>query len=207
MIKYLVNVVAPLGANCYTVYDESTKNCLIIDLGGDFPIVMGRIKRMGLNPKAILLTHGHFDHFQGAVYAKEEGIPIYISQQDEALLSSRANLSEPFGYGELYLSADCILKNGKNQIGGFDVEVIPTPGHTAGSVCFLIDGKLYSGDTLFCRSFGRFDFPTGNFNQLKKSITEVLFSLGDEMEVLPGHEGKTTIGYERKYNPINDYNY
>ena len=104
-------------------------------------------------------------------------------------------------------TADCFLREGKNEIGGIMLEVIKTPGHTAGSVCILIEDKLFSGDTLFALSYGRCDLPTGDFTELKNSLLNKIFTLSGEIEVLPGHGGKTTINHERKYNPINEDNY
>lgn len=207
MIKYLVNQVPPLGANCYTVYDTETKNCLIIDLGGHFSTIISQAEKHGLTIKGVLLTHGHFDHVAGAKHCREHGIPVYISQEDSNMLTSYTNMSEYAGYGSLSFTADNILHEGKNQIGGIEFDVIKTPGHTQGSVCLLFGNMLFSGDTLFAMSYGRCDLPTGDFNQLKKSIFEKLFTLDSELEVLPGHEGRTTINHERKYNPINEDNY
>ena len=207
MIKYVVNQVPPLGANCYIVYDDDTKKCLIIDLGGDFSKILGQAEGLGLDVKGVVLTHGHFDHVAGAIRCREHGIPVYVSQEDAKMLSSRTNLSEYAGYGYLSFEADGILHEGENEIGGIKFEVIKTPGHTAGSVCVLIDNKLFSGDTLFALSYGRYDFPTGDFTELKNSIINKLFKLDGEIEVLPGHEGRTTINHERKYNPINEDNY
>lgn len=207
MIKYLVNVVPPLGANCYTVYDTESKNCLIIDLGGDFSKILSQAERLGLTVKGVVLTHGHFDHVAGAVGCKAKGIPVYVSQEDAKMLESNTNMSEYAGYGKLVLTADKILKDGLNEIGGINFEVIKTPGHTEGSVCLLFGNLLFSGDTLFALSYGRCDLPSGNFTKLKDSIFNKLFTLDGEIEVLPGHEGKTTIKHERKYNPINEDNY
>ena len=207
MIKYLVNVVPPLGANCYTVYDTESKNCLIIDLGGDFLKILSQAKGLYLDVKGVVLTHGHFDHVAGAVHCRDNGIPVYISKEDSVMLSSLTNMSEYAGYGPLSFEADGILEEGKNQIGAIDFEVIKTPGHTAGSVCLKFGNMLFSGDTLFALSYGRCDLPTGDFNKLKKSIFEKIFTLDGETEVLPGHEGRTTINHERKYNPINEDNY
>ena len=207
MIKYIVNEVPPLGANCYTVYDDNTKNCLIIDLGGDFLKIIGQIKSLGLNLKGVILTHAHFDHSLAVTSCREYGIPVFVSKEDQVLLQGSGNLSAAFGYGEFSYTADYILTEGKMQIGGLDITVIKTAGHTAGSVCFLIEDKLFSGDTLFHSSYGRFDLPSGNFENLKNSILHKLFALDGDIQVLPGHGGKTTIERERKYNPINEYNY
>ena len=204
MIKYIVNEVPPLGANCYTVYDDDTKNCLIIDLGGDFYKIIEQTKSLGLTVKGVLLTHAHFDHAMGTVYCQSAGIPVFVSKEDSLLLLGDGNLAKAFGLGEFSLQADGILAEGKTQIGGIDLQVIKTAGHTAGSVCFLIEDKLFSGDTLFCSSYGRYDLPTGNFSDLKNSIINKLFTLNGNIMVLPGHGGKTTIERERKYNPIND---
>ena len=204
MIKYIVNEVPPLGANCYTVYDNGTKICLIIDLGGDFLKITSQIKALGLTLKGVLLTHAHFDHALGCEQCKQSKIPVYISKEDGALLRGDGNLARAFGFGNFTLQADGILSEGKTQIGGIDLQVIKTPGHTVGSVCFLIEDKLFSGDTLFCSSYGRYDLPTGDFYQLKNSIKNKLFVLDGNIQVLPGHGGKTTIERERKYNPIND---
>lgn len=207
MIKYIVNEVPPIGANCYTVYDDSTKNCLIIDLGGDFFKIIEQTKSLGLSVKGVILTHAHFDHVMGAIYCKEHKIPVYISAEDNRLLKGDGNMARAFGFGEFSLTADHILIEGKTQIGGIELTVIKTPGHTVGSICILIEDKLFSGDTLFCSSYGRYDLPTGDFYQLKDSILNKLFALDGTILVLPGHGGKTTIERERKYNPINDNQY
>ena len=207
MIKYLVNEVPPLGANCYTVYDTESKKCLIIDLGGDFSKILAQANSLGLSVKGVVLTHGHFDHVAGAKNCKEHGIPVYISKEDAKMLTSLTNLSEYAGYGMLSYEADCILQEGLNEIGGIKFEVIKTSGHTEGSVCLLFGNMLFSGDTLFALSYGRYDFPTGDYGQLKNSILNKLFTLDDNVEVLPGHGGKTTIKHERKFNPINEDNY
>ena len=207
MIKYLTNRVPPLGANCYTVYDDESKNCLIIDLGGDFSKILNQAERLGLSVKGVILTHGHFDHVADARFCKGQNIPVYISREDFNMLSSTTNMSEWAGCGSLSFEADGVFKEGLNEIGGIKFEVIKTPGHTAGSVCFLFDKTLFSGDTLFALSYGRCDLPTGDFAMLKNSILNKIFTLDGEIEVLSGHGGRTTIKYERKYNPINEDNY
>ena len=207
MIKYLVNEVPPLGANCYTVYDTESKNCLIIDLGGDFSKILSQANSLGLSVKGVVLTHGHFDHVAGAKNCKANGIPVYISKEDAKMLTSLTNLSEYAGYGRLSFEPDFILNEGLNEIGGIKFEVIKTSGHTEGSICLLLGNLLFSGDTLFALSYGRYDFPTGDYKQLKNSILNKLFTLDENVEVLPGHGGKTTIKHERKFNPINEDNY
>lgn len=205
MIKHIKNVIYPFGTNSYTVYDTESKNCLIIDLGGDFSKIIGQAESLGLKVNAVILTHGHIDHIQGIADCKKYNIPVYVSKEDFEMLTNQNNLSTYFGMGQFTCVADFILTEGEIEIGGIKVAVIKTPGHTEGSVSFIIGEKLYSGDTLFANSFGRTDFPTGNFSKLKDSIINKLFALDGNTEVFPGHEGSTTIERERKYNPINDY--
>ncbi|MBQ7373617.1 MAG: MBL fold metallo-hydrolase [Clostridia bacterium] len=207
MIKYFVNQVNPLGANCYVVYDTESKNCLIIDLGGDFYKIKRQIDDKGLTIKGVLLTHGHFDHVMGVKECCALGVPVYISYEDSQMLNSRTNMAYAFGFGEFSHTADKILTEGKTEIGGIEIEVIKTPGHTEGSVCFLIDGNLFSGDTLFALSYGRCDLPSGNYLNIKNSIINKLFKLDGKTVVLSGHGSSTTIESERKYNPINEDNY
>lgn len=203
MIKYIVKNFFIPDSNSYVVYDDETKNCLIIDLGGDFCEVEKIIKQHNLNLKGILLTHAHYDHIAGAIGCVERGIDVYISTGDAQKLSNSDNLHRLFGEPPISVSYTATLSEGKTTIGGIEFEVIETPGHTSGSLCFLFGNLLFSGDTLFCGSFGRYDFPSGDFNLLKKSINEKLFTLSDDIKVLPGHEEPTTIEHEKISNPIN----
>ena len=120
------------------------------------------------------------------------------------MADARANLSAMWAR-PVCIKPDCLVKEGDElDICGFSITVIETPGHTIGGVCFYIPEEevLLSGDTLFCGSFGRTDFPTGSMSVLARSIREKLFQLPDVTEVYPGHESSTTIGYEKRYNPL-----
>ena len=205
MIKVIRSADGLLGSNSYIVYDDETKNCLIIDLGGDFLQIYGKIKTLGLNLSGVILTHGHYDHVAGCKDCKGKGFKIYSSREDAKMLVSPDNLSSFFGADGFSVEADGILDEGNNKIGGINFKVIKTPGHTSGSICILIENLLFSGDTLFKSSFGRYDFPTGNLQDLKSSIKEKLFLLDGKTVVLPGHGDITTIESEREMNPINDY--
>ncbi len=199
-------VVGMCQTNCYIVYHKDSNEAIIVDPGDRANDIIMRCRMLGISPKAILLTHGHFDHMMAADKVKEEfQIPIYASEKEiSLLLDGRANLSAMWAR-PVCLNADVFVKEGDElEIAGFHIRVIETPGHTVGGVCYYIPEEevLLSGDTLFCCSFGRTDFPTGSMSTLARSIREKLFTLPESTEVYPGHESSTTIGYEKRYNPL-----
>ena len=196
--------VGDIGTNCYFIVNADTKEMLVIDPGGDGKDLIRRINNSELKPVAVLLTHGHYDHAADAdVVAKEYDIPIYAHEAErETLENPNLNLSPMFGRREIY-HADKYVKDGDIlNLAGFTIRVIHTPGHTVGGCCYYFDGNkvLASGDTLFCGSVGRTDFPKGSMSDLVRSIREKLLDLPGDTAVLPGHESRTTIGYERQYN-------
>ncbi|MEI3338604.1 MAG: MBL fold metallo-hydrolase [Eubacterium sp.] len=196
--------VGDIGTNCYFIVNADTKEMLVIDPGGDGKDLIRRINNSELKPVAVLLTHGHYDHAADAdVVAKEYDIPIYAHEAErETLENPNLNLSPMFGRREIY-HADKYVKDGDIlNLAGFTIRVIHTPGHTVGGCCYYFDGNkvLASGDTLFCGSIGRTDFPKGSMSDLVRSIKEKLLDLPGDTAVLPGHESRTTIGYERQYN-------
>ena len=196
--------VGDIGTNCYFIVNADTKEMLVIDPGGDGKDLIRRINNSELKPVAVLLTHGHYDHAADAdVVAKEYNIPIYAHEAErETLENPNLNLSPMFGRREIY-HADKYVKDGDIlNLAGFTIRVIHTPGHTVGGCCYYFDGNkvLASGDTLFCGSVGRTDFPKGSMSDLVRSIKEKLLDLPGDTAVLPGHESRTTIGYERQYN-------
>ena len=199
-------VVGVCQTNCYIIYNKDTNEAMIVDPGDQAEDISMRCRMLSVVPKAILLTHGHFDHMMAAGKLKEEfHIPIYAAEKEVPLLAdARANLSAMWAR-PVCIKPDCLVKEGDElDICGFSITVIETPGHTIGGVCFYIPEEevLLSGDTLFCGSFGRTDFPTGSMSVLARSIREKLFKLPDVTEVYPGHESSTTIGYEKRYNPL-----
>lgn len=196
--------VGDIGTNCYFIVNADTKEMLVIDPGGDGKDLIRRINNSELKPVAVLLTHGHYDHAADAdVVSKEYDIPIYAHEAErETLENPNLNLSPMFGRREIY-HADKYVKDGDIlNLAGFTIRVIHTPGHTVGGCCYYFDGNkvLASGDTLFCGSVGRTDFPKGSMSDLVRSIKEKLLDLPGDTAVLPGHESRTTIGYERQYN-------
>lgn len=209
-------VVGMIGTNCYIVYRKEEKKkegeyapAAVIDPGDNAPYILNRCKELGVKPEAVLLTHGHFDHILAVEDVRRAlNIPVYAGEKETALLSDAdMNLSRTGGK-KTSLKADRWLKDGEVlELMGAKWKVMFTPGHTEGGVCYYIEEEqiLFSGDTLFCQSVGRTDFPTGNSTELIRSVTGLLVSLPDETRVYPGHGEGTSIGYERKRNPLARY--
>ena len=201
-------VLGMVSTNCYIVYRDG--EAVVIDPADNGAYLANRCRELGVIPVAVLLTHGHFDHIM-AVEELRNGfshIPVYAAEGEKTLLGDTSlNLSTSFGHG-FTTHADHLLKDGEMlTLLGKIWRVVTTPGHTAGSVCYLIDEEdvLFSGDTLFAESLGRTDFPTGSSSQIIASITEKLFPLRDDIMVYPGHGEPTTIGHEKQYNPAAAY--
>lgn len=189
-------------ANCYIVMDEKTKDAVVLDPGGDGEMLERAIKDMKANVKSILLTHGHMDHVGGVEYLSDKlNVPFYISKIDEEYMEK-----DNYVFGSIR-NANGYLEDGNAlSFGSLNIKVIATPGHTKGGLCFLIEDKLFTGDTLFQGSIGRTDFIGGSFLEIIDSIKTKLLPLGDEIEVYPGHGPKSSIGYEKGYNMyLNDY--
>ncbi|MDO4960359.1 MAG: MBL fold metallo-hydrolase [Eubacteriales bacterium] len=200
-------VVGPVCTNCFIVYDEEASSCIIVDPGDEAEKIAEKLGELGVTPKAVLLTHGHFDHILGIPGLREiySELPVYAYEAEEVLLSdARVNEStmvrRPVTIGDVtYIENGCEL-----EFLGVKWKVISTPGHTIGSCCYYIEeaGILFSGDTLFDGDCGRTDLATGDFKAIVHSIKDILMKLPDDTQVLPGHETFTTIGRERVYNVI-----
>ena len=198
-------VVGPVQTNCYFAINDDTKEVLVIDPGASADQLAKKIRQEKLIPIAILLTHGHFDHAGGAEeLAKHFDIKIYAEEHEkETLHTPSLNLSGWEGVQKTY-HADVFLKNEQEiDLAGFHIRVFHTPGHTVGGCCYYFpyQNVVFSGDTLFCTSVGRTDFPKGSAAQIIRSIKEKLLPLPDETTVYTGHNDITTIGTERMYNP------
>ena len=188
----------PLGAyqtNTYIVRDrEDSKLCVVIDPGYEANTILDYLDEEGLTAKAILLTHGHFDHV-GAVkeLAAETGCDVYIHAAESQLppMMTAGALYYTHTYGE----GDRI-----SPIEGMEIAVLHTPGHTPGSVCLLYGQHLFSGDTLFQGSCGRVDFPGGSPREMMESLNR-LASLQLNYRVHPGHGESTTLDTEKRTNP------
>ncbi len=191
----------PIDANNYLLTDND--EAVLIDCSEVKPEVLSALE--GKKLKFILLTHGHFDHVLGVNEMREKtGAKVLINKEDVVRMNESADIMRTFGVqGVETPKADDFLNDGDTlKFGNTEIKVIATPGHTQGCVCYLIDGKLFSGDTLFKESVGRCDLPGGNFQKLSDSVKNRLFTLDDNTIVYPGHGPETTIGHEKKYNEI-----
>lgn len=193
-----------IGANSYLLIDEESEEAILIDLGGDFTQIKNELEKNNATLKFILNTHGHFDHIMGEREAQNiVDVPVFVHENDKNLVENLPKQLERFGFvqnAEPPQNINTFTENDTFKLGSKEIKVIHTPGHTPGSVCFLIDKNLFSGDTLFYTSVGRTDFEGGSFKELSNSIKEKLFKLDDDITVYPGHDTKTSIGYEKKYN-------
>lgn len=191
----------PLQAQSYLVFDESRSDAILIDAGGDEFKILRIAQENGVNISAVLLTHGHFDHTGACKYLQDAGVKIYLHEKDKILVTTDEG-SCGFGLSSDKFEPDVLLKGGENlSICGISIKVIHTPGHTNGGVCYVIDNNIFSGDTLFCGSYGRVDLG-GDIYQLKDSIINKLFKLKGDFTVYPGHQIKTLLSKERISNPI-----
>ena len=194
-----------LQTNCYLIENEETKELVIVDPAVCPNTFVEYIRQSGYQPKAILLTHGHFDHVMGIDDLVEVfDIPVYLHEAEQKLLAEpELNLS--YGRQSYSYNRGTALKDGELlEVAGFHIQVIHTPGHTSGGCCYYFeeDEVLISGDTLFYQSVGRTDFPTSSTRELVSSIREKLFLLPDTVMVYPGHGSATSIGDEKQYNPF-----
>lgn len=200
--RFAVGIYA---ANCYVIADENKKECIIVDPGGSPDKIIGHINKNKLKTVAIVLTHGHVDHIAEAdVLRKKLGAEIIIHKNDSKMLQdSKSNLSNATLYNEVQFSADKLIKDKEIiKFGDIEALVIHTPGHTRGGITLKIENFLFTGDTLFQNSYGRTDLEGGNLNALHDSIIHKLFKLDGDLNILPGHGGPSSIGYEKQYNPM-----
>lgn len=195
--------LGPLGTNCYIAETEPGR-CIAVDIGGESELFLEYLKKNALRLTKILLTHGHFDHIGGVEKVRlATGAEVYIHEFDAPMLSSAdASLHSHMSFGmfepvTLYtvVRGDCYINDAECCF-----RVLHTPGHTLGGVCYICDDVIFSGDTLFCGSIGRTDFPGSNIYSMKRSLMKIAELEGD-YRIYPGHNESTTLNRERKYNP------
>ncbi len=194
-----------LGSNTYLLYDESSGEACVIDVGNppDGPLAFARSR--GLKVRYIILTHGHYDHVL-YIDAYAEKFPDAVTAMhplDDIIMEDpRLNCSLLFGSERRFTRARKMLDEGDVlKLGEAELKILHTPGHTEGGICVLAGDDLFSGDTLFYDSFGRTDLGRGDMVTLKRSIDR-LFALPEMTRVHPGHGTATTIGREKRDNPI-----
>ena len=199
-------VLGDVRTNCYLLINEKTKEALVVDPADRADVIVRKLIDEGLTLKAILLTHGHGDHILAVDALKKQfGVKVYAAKAEEALLSDAAqNLSKALFGIAVTVKPDILLEDGQEfEAAGIRLRMLHTPGHTPGGCCYYQAEEkiLFSGDTLFCGSIGRTDFPGGSLSELVRSVKEKLLVLPEDVKVYPGHEEITTIGHEKKYNP------
>ena len=196
-----------LGVNTYLAVDEATNKGFIVDPGGYSPQITKMVEEEGIEIEYIILTHGHSDHICG-VNEHLDDFPDakVVANINEKNMLEDANLNMSASMeGAQTVKADIFVDDGDEmQVGELRLKFLYTPGHTPGGMCIYIESEniLFSGDTLFCQSIGRTDFPGGSFRDLSDAIHTKLFVLPDETQVLPGHMGLTSIGFEKENNPF-----
>lgn len=197
--------LGPLAANCYLLSENGT-DAVLIDCGGADSDLVEYLKNNNINLKAILLTHGHYDHICGVPKIKEmTGAKVYLNELDNSLTKSAIESLFFHHYPEEYFvpfSADSLFADGdKITEAGMTFEVMHCPGHTMGSSCFIIDNKIFCGDALFKGSIGRSDFPHSDPKLQKAALAQFTEIQGD-YEIYCGHGENTTLSYELKTNPF-----
>ena len=205
-IIVITNQLGDFATNCYTVYNEKTRDAIMIDPAANARFLSNMLTNQQLHCKAILLTHGHIDHIGGVQELLEligHQVPVYAASEEvEVLGDPRKNLSAMFCPQVVTLKPDVQLEDGQEiEMLGTKLRCILVPGHTKGGICYYLEENhmLFCGDTLFSRSIGRSDFPTGDGIQLVKNIREKLLVLPDDTQVYPGHKEKVSNPFLAEY--------
>lgn len=199
-MKIKTLAVGPIMTNCYLLCDEQAGVCAVIDPGEEGHRIAAAVEESGCSLQYILLTHGHYDHFTGIPELLEHypDTPVYIHPNDAvekntnpwALKFPRMDEKHQRWYGE----------GDRLELGSLIIQVLETPGHSSGSVCLLVENVIFAGDTLFCGSCGRTDFPDGDTGAILRSLAR-LARLEGNYRVYPGHDRATDLDRERRGNP------
>jgi hydroxyacylglutathione hydrolase len=197
--------VGPFANNIYVVTDAATRETAILDVGFDPGKVIELVRREKLLVRWLLATHAHYDHVAAMLPVQQAVGGVFALHPSDRPLLERVELQgSMFGLPPVEVPevGHDLVPGERVPLGEQSMEVLFTPGHAPGHVTFKHGSTLWSGDVLFAGSVGRTDLPGASWDQLERSIRDVLFPLGDEMKVLPGHGPATTIGAERKSNPF-----
>lgn len=197
--------VGSFQVNNYLVICQKTNEAVLIDAGGDYAATKKLAEKNNVKIKYLLNTHGHLDHIAGDYDLQSKNdVKVFIHKEDEFLMKTLKEQLTIFGMpsyetpkADELIDEDTVIKAGE-----LEFKVIHTPGHSPGSVCYLLGNIMFSGDTLFMRSVGRTDLPGGSFEQLANSVKNKLFNLDENIVVYPGHGPSTTIKEEKLNNPF-----
>ena len=199
-LNIITLVLGNFAVNTYIVHSDNSRECVIIDPGHGFSKINTVISENHLCPKAILLTHSHFDHTGSVEEVREHyGCPIYLSEEDVEMLGDpEKNLSQVFCDSPIAINdAEITLYDGEVfNIAGLTFEAIHTPGHVKGCMCYKCGTVLFTGDTLFDGCCGRCDLWSSNADEMRQSL-EKLFSFKENLSVCPGHGNATTLDKQR----------
>ena len=204
MIKITRYIVGMIETNCYLIEDEATGELAVVDPGDVCPELYDEIDRRSGKLSYLLLTHGHYDHIIGAAELCRRYHPQVCACEAEleVLQKGLYNLSSVHNIRLNSFNVDRLLHDGDIiELGESRIRFIHTPGHTAGSGCYIVDEHIFSGDTIFCESIGRTDFPTSSFVDMRRSVQRIKELEGDYY-IYPGHDMYSTLEHERKYNPF-----
>ncbi len=199
--------VMPLGmvqANCYIITNDQNEGA-IIDPGGETERIINYLEQNEINPKMILLTHGHFDHIASVWDLIEKyDLPVYINENDAEMLKniniSLCNMSTLYFNYKPGLEYNELKDNDIVKLGDLEFKLIHTPGHSKGSSCFIVENAIFTGDTLFCGDIGRTDLYGGDYATIKESLKK-LSELEQDYVVYPGHGPSSSIEKEKATNP------
>lgn len=199
-------VLGMFETNCYLVTGKEPGACILIDPADDAGKLISYMEQKRLVPKAVLLTHGHYDHFLAVpgLQKRWPSLPVYCHPLDCPKELEEHDMGMVFPTVTAFANVRSLEEGQELNLAGLTFHVLHTPGHTPGSVTFQAENVLFTGDTLFCGSIGRTDFAGGNMKQMKESLRRLAAIPGDYL-VYPGHEGLTKLDKERKTNPYLAY--
>ncbi len=202
-LEVLTLPVGELAANCYILWAPPSSECVVIDPGCQGALILEKVHDLGLTVKAIVLTHGHFDHTEAAGYLQENtDAPVLIGRADRQLLWEPGWMSPYVDDSLPKVKNVTVIEEGDTvTFADMSMTVMETPGHSPGSISLYCPGYLFSGDLIFLRGVGRGDLPGGNARELSNSIHDKVMVLPPKTRIYPGHGRFTTVGYEKNHNP------